>query len=258
MSDVLSTVPASAPKNGVSRRQLVKAGVWAAPAVAVAIAMPAAAASEAPNGSVEVTSIAASTTWPWSFTVTVKNKATNVTATGSVTLTNSANSTWGAGKTSADFALAPGASTELSGFALLNPTGTTPVTVTATPTATGFEGTGRPLQLALDSGLLVTAHTTTRSGNDFTVSATVRNTSTAHPNQPVTVVFTITTSGTGAWQAQPGWTFSGNTATRTAQAYTAAGSTASAVWVRSNGQSAVNSLTATASAVGFSQTSASV
>src|SRR6478735_973777 len=45
MSDVLSTVPASAPKNGVSRRQLVKAGVWAAPAVAVAIAAPASAVS---------------------------------------------------------------------------------------------------------------------------------------------------------------------------------------------------------------------
>jgi hypothetical protein len=109
----------------------------------------------------------------------------------------------------------------------------------------------------VDPGLLVTAAVPTRSGNNYTVSATVRNTSTAHPNQPVTVVFTITTSGTGAWQAQPGWTFSGNTATRTAQAYTAAGSTASAVWVRSNGQSAVNSLSAAVSAVGFSQATSS-
>ncbi|WP_442574747.1 hypothetical protein ACSBPH_13020 [Microbacterium sp. F51-2R] len=70
MSDVLSTVPASAPKNGVSRRQLVKAGVWAAPAVAVAIAAPASAVSVS-GATLSGTQQAGEAARTWNITLTV-------------------------------------------------------------------------------------------------------------------------------------------------------------------------------------------
>ncbi|WP_404431332.1 hypothetical protein LG299_14145 [Microbacterium lacus] len=70
---------------GLSRRQVVKAGVWAAPVVALAAAAPAAASS---SGRIVVTSISAGsdTTSPWTVVVRVQS---NEAASGTLTLTHS-------------------------------------------------------------------------------------------------------------------------------------------------------------------------
>lgn len=74
---------AGARARGLSRRQLLHAGVWAAPAVVLATAVPAAATSQ---GILKVTSITAATgTGTWTVAVTLQ---ANEAATGAVSLSS--------------------------------------------------------------------------------------------------------------------------------------------------------------------------
>jgi hypothetical protein len=111
LSDALTHESAASPKYGVSRRQLVKAGVWAAPAVAMAVATPAASAS----GTLALTISGASLAYAW-------GSGTLNGIDGSLTVTNQTNT--GTGGTVEGISVV--VSVDATGVALTAPADVTP------------------------------------------------------------------------------------------------------------------------------------
>lgn len=141
----------AAVKGGVSRRQLVKAGAWAAPAIVLTTAVPAASASG--TRSVQVLSLASGQTGPWTdITVRVRNDNAVESATVTVSLTASGGITLVA-PTTRTLVIPAGGTADFTGFGRVS-TGNNGQghTITATATVASGWSAGTALTVGIRGG----------------------------------------------------------------------------------------------------------
>lgn len=148
--------PEGSGSNGLSRRQIVKAGVWAAPVVVLATAAPAAASST--DFSITLVSLTSSGRDPWTnITVNVRNNNTAVDANVTVALTAS-NGVTRAAPTSRSFLVPKGTTIAFTGFGQVSigNNGNNGYTISATATAVPVNwSAGNPLSGPIRGGNLL-------------------------------------------------------------------------------------------------------